>query len=277
MVRGVLRVLTLGFAVLLLAPLLCAYDVALRNGTVIHFQTYRVVNDELLYLAESGEERSVLLTDINFARTRELNEKADPPLDLQNWIDKMNAARKTSPPPKPPLGDVARQLGLKGAVEAEGRIFTNDDFPSSPVTPAPKGAAPPASSAITSSPKSQPANNSSASSDWATSKAKIELFLKHTESLTEQQYATRTLGPDLDEVQFPRRSEWQAKLFAGHQRYVADAKLCISDRVSDEGRRQDAACSRLDSDKSTVQTAREWGRTSAEEWKSRQDAFFVFH
>jgi hypothetical protein len=277
MARGLHRVLTLGFAMLLLAPLLCAYDVALRNGTVIHFQTYRVVNNELLYLAESGEERSVLLTDINFARTRELNENADPPLDLQNWIDTMNAARKTSPPPKPPLGDVAQQLGLKGAVDAEGRVFTNDDFPSSPVPPAPKSVAPPASSAITSTPTSQAANNSSASSDWAASKAKIELFLKKTESLTEQQYAARTLGPDLDEVQFPRRSEWQAKLFAEHERYVADAKLCISERVSDAGRRQDAACSRLDADKSTVQTAREWGKTSAQEWKSRQDAFFVIH
>jgi hypothetical protein len=278
MVGRLHRVLTLGFVVMLLAPLLCAYDVALRNGTVIHFQTYRVANNELLYLAESGEERSVLLTDINFARTRELNEKADPPLDLQNWIDKMNAVKKTPPPPKPPLGDVARQLGLKGAVDAEGRVFTNDDFPSSPVPPAPKSVAPTASSAPTTSTlTAQPANNSSASSDWAASKAKIELFLKKTEGLTEQQYAAMTLGPDLDEVQFPRRPEWQAKLFAEHQRYADDAKLCISDRVSDEGRRQDAACSRLDSDKSTVQTAREWGKTSAQEWKNRQDAFFVFH
>jgi hypothetical protein len=272
MVGRLQRVLTLSFAVMLLAPLLCAYDVALRNGTVIHFQKYRVVDNELLYLSESGEERSVLLTDINFARTRELNEKANPPLDLQSWIDKMNASRKAAAPPSPPLGDVARQLGLKGAVDAEGRVFTNDDFPSSPVPPAPESAATSAS-LNTSDPATQLANDPSASSGWAASKAKIELFLNKTENLTEQQYAARILGPDLDEVQFPRRAEWQAKLFAEHQKYVADAKLCISDRVSDEGRRQIAACSRLDSDKTTVQTARQWGKTSAQEWKSREDAF----
>jgi hypothetical protein len=267
----------LGFTATLLAPLLRAHDVALRDGSVIHFQNYRVVNNELLYLSESGQERSVLLSNINFARTRELNAKENPPLDLDSWIEKMNAARKSAAPPKPPtpppLGDVARQLGLKGEVDAEERVFTNDDFPSSPLPPVPENSVAPASPAANGvTPPSPIANASSAGSDWAASKAEIEVFLGKTEGLTEQQYAARTLGPDLADVEFPGRSSWQARIYANHQKYVVDAKLCISDRVSDEGRRQNAACSRLDADKETVRSLRESGKASAQQWKSRQDA-----
>lgn len=148
------------------------------------FQKYRVVNNELLYLSEGDEERSVLLTDINFARTRELNEKENPPLDLQSWIDKMNTAKNAPRPPKPPLGDVVQQLGLKGEVDTEGRVFTNDDFPSSPVPPAPSGAAATATpTPNTSAPPSPPANTPSASAVWAASKARIEVFLKKNREL----------------------------------------------------------------------------------------------
>lgn len=56
-------------ALLVGVPWLCAYDVALRNGTVIHFKTYRIVNEEFLYAAEDGIEKSVPLSDINFERT----------------------------------------------------------------------------------------------------------------------------------------------------------------------------------------------------------------
>jgi hypothetical protein len=268
------RVLILGLVVIFFAPLLRAYDVALRNGSVIHFEKYRVVNKELLYTSESGEERSILLSDINFARTRELNEKENPPLDLAGWIARMNAPTKSPPPPPPPLGDVARQLLPKGEVDPDGRVFTNDDFPSSPIPPSYVNAtASPSSDASPKTSSSSSANAPSASSDWASSKAKIELFLKKAEGLNEQQYAARSLGPDLADVQFPKRSSWQAELYADHRKYVADAKLCISDRVSDEGRRQDASCPRLDSDKSTVQSLRAQGQALAQDWKSRQEAF----
>lgn len=276
MVERLRRLLTLGFAVILLAPLLCAYQVALRNGSVIHFEKYRVVNNELLYVSQSGEERSVLLTDINFARTEELNAKENPPLDVQALIDQMNAARKdaSAPKPAPPLGDVARQLGLKGDGNAEGRVFTNDDFPSSPTSPFPMNTTVMSSPGQNAAVQPSPVTNSpAANSDWAASKAKIELFLSKTENLTELQYAAKMLGSDLAEVQFPGRSHWQTEIYRDHQRYIADAKLCISDRVSDEGRRQNLACSRLDSDKSNVQSMRATGKASAEEWKSRQEAF----
>lgn len=259
------RVLILGFVVISLSPMLYAHDVALRNGSVIHFQNYRVVNNELLYKSKGGQEQSILLTDINFARTRELNENENPPLDVAGLIAKMNTARKSPAPPKPPpppLGDVVRQLGLKGDVDAEGHVFTNDDFPSSPIPPAPENATPSAPTTA--------ANAANSNSDWSSSKAKIERFVTKTEQLTEQQYAIKILGPDLADIEFPKRSAWQTKIYAEHQKYVADAKLCISDRVSDEGRHQDAACSRLDFDKSEIQSLRDKGKQSAQTWKSRQ-------
>ncbi len=251
------RVLILGFAAICLAPSLCAYDVALENGSVIHFQKYRVADNKLIYLSESGEELSVPMSDINLSLTRQMNEKEKPPLELPGLTG--NAKTKQSPEP---LGDVARQLGVKPESDAEGHVFTNDDFPSSPVPPEP-------AKATTS--RSPAANGAKSNADWASSKAKIELFLRKTGNLTERQYADRTLGPDLADVEFPRRSSWQAELYAAHQEYVADAKLCISDRVSDMGRHQNAACYKLDSDKSRVQTLREKGQGLAQEWKTRQE------
>jgi hypothetical protein len=275
MVKMLRRLSMLGFALMLLAPVLCAYQVALRNGAVIHFQNYRLVNNELLYLSESGEERSVLLTDINFARTKELNMKENPPLDVEGMIKQMNVVRKAAAakPAAPPLGDVAHQLGLKGEIDAEGRLFTNDDFPSSPNRPAPVNvAATPSPVANAARQPSAVASAPTANSDWAASRAKIEQFLRKTENLTEQQYVARLLGSDLAEVEFPTRAAWQTEIYRQHLRYSADAKLCISDRVSDEGRRQDDACARLDSDKSGVQSLRDTGKAQAQEWKSRQEA-----
>jgi hypothetical protein len=263
-------------AVLFLAPLVFAYQVALRNGAVVHFQKYRVVNNELLYLAESGEERSILLTDINFARTRELNEKENPPLDLDSLIGKMNAARKSAAPKpaQPPLGDVVHQLGLKPESAAEGRVFTDDDFPSSPVPPTPASAARSATPSVNSTVAASPAANvPNSNTNWEASKAKIELFLSRTENLTEEGYAARSLGPELANVQFPKRSGWQAEIYAAHRRYVANAKLCISDRISDEGWRQDAACANLEADKANVRALRENGKAQARDWKARQEKF----
>jgi len=195
-------------------------------------------------------------------------------------IDKMNAARKSPAPPQPaqpPLGDVARQLGLKPESGAEGRVFTDDDFPSSPVPRTPANAAispsPAANAAAAASPA---ANVPNSGTNWVASKAKIELFLSKTENLTELEYAERSLGADLAGVQFPKRSGWQKEIFVAHRRYVANARLCISDRVSDAGRRQDAACSNLDADKSNAHSLRENGKALAQDWKSRQEKFTAY-
>jgi hypothetical protein len=265
-------VVLLALALLVCAPQLFAYDVALRSGAVIHFKNCRVVNRELLYIAEDGTEKSVLLSDINFERTRELNASAYPPLDLDGWIKQMNAPKKApAATPSQPLGDVARELHLQGATDPQGHVFTDDDFPKSP------GAPPSANASSEASPgrlnSSSSPGPSTAASDWAASKAKIEQFLQRSEGLKEQQYAAKLLGPGLADVQFPKRSPWQTQIYAVHKRYVDDAKLCISDRISDEGWRQNEACARLDSDKSTVQTLRAQGQSSAQEWKTRQDAF----
>jgi hypothetical protein len=236
---------------------------------VIQFEKYRVVNNELLYLDASGTERSVQLTDINYARTKELNAKENPSLNLP-----LPSARSTAVKTAPaPLGDVARHVGAKPETEAKGHVFTDDDFPSSPI---PGGVAnsgatvwPTGSATASATPA---ANAPSGAVDWATSKAKIQLFLSRTQGLTEQGYVARLLGPELADVQFPRRGEWQMEIFRAHRRYVADATLCISDRISDEGRRQNEACTRLDSDKTSVQTMRDHGKAQAQNWKSRQEA-----
>lgn len=255
------RLLILAGPAIFFAPMLCAHDVALRNGTVVHFQSYGVVNNELFYNSPTGEQRVILLTDINFNRTRELSRNDNPPLDIDGLIAKMNAARRA---PAPPLGDVARQLNAKPTVNADGRVFTNDDFPASPVLPA---------AAASAAPEHPVAGLATGSSDWPGAKARIERFINKTAGLTEQQYAARMLGPGLAAIEFPRRSEWQARIYAQHQKYLTDAELCISGRVSDAGSRQDAACRRLDDDKYRVQSLGDEGKQHAQEWKSRQEKF----
>jgi hypothetical protein len=258
-----------GIVVLIFAPFVCAHQVALRNGTVIEFEKYRVANNELLYVDAIGVERSVQLTDINYARTKELNANENPALNLPLPSLKSTPV-KTAPTP---LGDVARQVGAKPETEAEGRVFTNDDFPSSPMPRGTtSGGASPSATVKTTAATTVAAGAPSSAPDWAASKAKIELFLSRTQGLTEQEYVARLLGPGLTDIQFPRRAEWQAEIFRAHQRYVADATLCISDRVSDMGRRQNEACSRLDSDKTNVQTMRDQGKGWAQDWKTRQEA-----
>jgi hypothetical protein len=256
-----------GIVVLILAPFACAHQVALRNGTVIQFEKYRVMNNELLYLDASGVERWVQLTDINYARTKELNANENPPLNLPLPTAKSTPA-KTAPTP---LGDVARQVGAKPETEAEGRVFTNDDFPSSPIPISVADSAAASLEAAKNTAGTVAASAPTGAADWATSRAKIELFLNRTQGLTEQEYTGRLLGPDLAEVQFPGRAEWQVETYRAHRRYVADATLCISDRVSDAGRRQNEACSRLDSDKASVQSMRDQGKARAQDWKTRQE------
>jgi hypothetical protein len=245
------RLLVFGL-LLIFAPAVSAYDVVLKNGAVIHFQKYRVSNDRLIYTSESGREESVALSDVNLAATRDRNENADPPLALPGLYPT-------------PLGDIARQSNLKPQVDPKGYVFTNDDFPSSP--PAPQ----PANIAVSSSSGAGSLENHDLGP--ALSRAKIEQFIVKTESLTDRQYTERILGPDLAVIEFPKRSEWQVRIYEAHRRYLSDAKLCISDRVSDIGRRQDLACARLDSDKITTQSMRDEGRQRALDWKTRQEKF----
>jgi len=244
------RILILGFLIFAFAPFAGAYDVVLKSGAVIHFEKYRVAGDQLIYLAEGGKEESVPLAKINLAATRQRNEKIDPPLALPGLYPT-------------PLGDVARQMNLKPKIDPQGYVFTDDDFPSSPPHPQP-------ASAPASSPAAAP-KPASAGAAPNSDEDKIKRFVSRSGSLTEQQFANRILGPDLAEMKFPGRPRWQSRIYAAHQRYLADAKLCISDRVSDMGRRQDLACSRLDTDKADVLSLRDEGKQSAQQWKSRQE------
>jgi hypothetical protein len=195
-------VVLLALALLVCAPRLFAYDVALRSGAVIHFKNCRVVNQELLYIAEDGIEKSVLLSDINFERTRELNASAYPPLDLDGWIKQMNAPKKTlAATPSQPLGDVARELRLKGVTDPQGHVFTDDDFPKSPGAPPSANASSEASPGRLNSPSSPGA--STTASDWAASKAKIEQFLSDPKGSQNSSTPRNCWGPDSPTCNFP--------------------------------------------------------------------------
>jgi hypothetical protein len=240
-----------------LVPTLLAYDIVLKNGTTIHFQNFRIAGDRLFYVSENGQDTSIQLSEIDVVSSNQLNAKADPRLVLPEEVPAADGKQTPAS-----LGDIPSQLNSTRKVTSIGRVFTNDDFPASPVTSA-------ASDASAPSPNPQGATQNN--SDWNAYKDRIGRFLEKTEGLTEQQNAARILGPELEEVRFPRRAEWQSKIYSQLQNYRDDAILCISDRVSDEGRRQRNACSRLDSEKYELKSRRERGRQLGQKWKSERD------
>ena len=245
----IFRVAIVLSAMLLAASSLFAYDVLLKNGFVIHFQKYRVADGRLFYVTDGGKEDSVLLSDINMDATHEMNTKADPPLQLPG----LNAAKVASgSQTSASLGDLARQMRPKNGNTESRRVYTNDDFHSSP------------------GPTAQ-VEVSKGSSNWSATRARMEEYLRGRSGDTEQEFASEALGRDLANVQFPYRAAWQSDLYRAHQKYIADGRLCISDRVSDAAAAQNAACARLNLDEYEIESLQKKGREAAEAWKSRQE------
>src|SRR5487761_130493 len=119
------RVLVL-FALATLCSLpLYAHQVALKNGFVIHFQKYRVADNKLYYVGDSGKEVAVPLSTINMELTQQLNTAEKTPLKLPG----MSATQETNGDGQPAsLGELAQRLRSKDAKTTNQRVFTNDDF-----------------------------------------------------------------------------------------------------------------------------------------------------
>jgi hypothetical protein len=96
----------LAILLLVVSPLF-AYDVVLKDGSVIHFQKYRATETALLYIDDQGKEISIPLTSVDLDRTRELNAKENPPLNLPGLV---TASSSANPDGQASHGDIARNL-----------------------------------------------------------------------------------------------------------------------------------------------------------------------
>jgi len=228
-----------------------AYDVALTDGRVIHFKKYHVAEGKLYFTEDGGREGTVGLESIDFDLTRQLNESANPPLELPGLaVDHEN--ERTAQPPS--LGDVARHLrGNKPT--ATQRIFTNDDVQSATdedrIQDWIKAGASPSSSDPT---------------KWRTIREKAMVLARVSQRLTEKEVVSQALGK-LDEIQFPGRDRWQAQLYAAHQQVWILFEKCI-ERTEEENK---AACSKVDSAQTTLRQLKGEGTKRAISWKEDRE------
>lgn len=176
---------------LLVALPLFAYDVVLKDGRVIRFQKYRATETDLLYIDDQGKEISIPLDSVDLDRTRELNTKENPPLNLPGLIT-TSAGRNLDG--QPSLGEIARNFRKKDATAPSKRVLSNDDVASAPFATA-----------------AEPLAVQSSNPD--TWQARLDAF-KATVGPLENMDATRlahSVLRDLD-VHFSGRREWEEEL-----------------------------------------------------------------
>jgi hypothetical protein len=246
-----MRLLALLILISVLAGPVFAYDVALKDGRVIHFQKYHVAESKLYFTDDGGREDSVRLESINLDLTRQLNRNANPPLELPGLAkdhENEGTAKEQS------LGEVARQMrGNKTATPQ--RSFTNDDVQSA--TPEDRiqdwiraGANP----------------SSSDPAKWAKIRDKAIVLARVCQRLTEKEVASQALGK-LDEVQFPGRDRWQGQLYAAHQQVWTLFETCV-ERMDAENQ---VACSKVDSAQAQLNSLKQEGAKRAASWKADRE------
>jgi hypothetical protein len=186
------RLLVVTALVLVFVTPLYAYRVALKNGQVIEFQTYRATETALLYVDDHGKEIRVPLSSIDLDRTSQLNSGESPALDLPG-MQVQDSSTKTEP--QPSLGEAARKLTKAATAGPVKRVFTDDDVAHSGATGAD------ALSTGNSNPDA-----------WQNRLRSMKATVDSLQNADANSLARKILG-NLD-VEFPSRREWQEELFS---------------------------------------------------------------
>src|SRR5713226_1862234 len=169
-------------------------EVALKDGRVIQFRRYRATETALLYIDDQGKEVSLPLSSVDLDRTRELNAKENPPLNLPGLITTSASGNLDN---QPSLGEIARKL-RKDEPKATKRAYTTDDLATGP-----SGA------------NDLPPAQSSAPDAWRQRLDDVRKKMEPFENMDSAGLARLVLG-NLD-VDFPGRKEWEEQLFEQEQ------------------------------------------------------------
>ncbi len=187
LVRFLSKLLT----ILLFAALpVFAYEVALKDGRVIKFQKYRATETALLYIVDQGKEISIPLSSVDPDRTRELNIKENPPLNLPGVIAASASGNADS---LPSLGEIARKL-RKDEPRAAKHAYTTDDL----------------ASGSSEESNSGPVKGSDPET-WRRRLDDVRKKMEPFKNMDSAELARLALG-NLD-VDFPGRKEWEDRLF----------------------------------------------------------------
>jgi len=208
--------------VLLLCCPAFAYELAMKNGSVVEFQKYRVENGKVIYTDAAGKEVSVALADVDMDRTKTLNAKEKTPLDLSGSAAQAAESATASSANEPQsLGDAARALRQQGKAHptSQKRTYSDDDMshgsggglPSLEAEAKPAPAAAGASTTTTS--------KTSAPKPRVSEQEISEYYDMGREETARAMLAYAKLPPD---TQFPERTEWESKLFEAKKEMVQE-------------------------------------------------------
>jgi len=216
-------------AILLLVALpVLAYEVALKDGRVIQFQKYRASENALLYIDDQGKEISIPLSSVDLDRTRELNAKENPPLNLPGLITTSASSNLDS---QPSLGEIARQLRARqGAKEIAPtkHTYSSDDF--IPGAPTEEVMAPVSGGQVN-------------FQTWRSMAVRFQAAFHASEIESEQEAVKQALGSH-SESKFPERDSWERRFLKARGNFLRSLQMCMSDRASDNEEKP-KACSRL--------------------------------
>ena len=213
--------------VFLCSPLL-AYQLAMKDGRIVEFQKYRVENGNVICTDANGKETSVMLGDVDLEKTKTLNAKETPALDLGS-VQSGDSSPAAGPGEEGSLGDAARKMRQQGKAHASSQKhkFTDDDVThasnSVPETDQKDGK--PATGDETKGGKqaSTSAGTKSAQRKEVTD-AQISAYYDLGRTDTGRAVlAQANLPPD---TPFPDRSEWEARLFEGKKEWVQEYVHC---------------------------------------------------
>ena len=225
------------FAVLAVSPTF-AYRLAMKNGSVVQFEKYRVESGNVICTDAKGKEVSVAIADVDLERTTALNATEAPPLDLSGATAKPpeNAGASADQPQS--LGDAARSLQQQGKAKAtaQKRSYTDDDMAHSPGPGELSKLKEEAAAQTTASGQSGKAGSSSVSgSKSSKSRAMTDQEVSEYYDLGRAESARALLsGAELPpDTPFPDRSEWEARLFEAKQDMV-HAYFRAKDHLDDD-------------------------------------------
>jgi len=204
-----------------------AYQLAMKNGSLVQFQKYRVEGEKVIYSDASGKEVSVPLADVDLERTKALNANETSSLDLSSPAAK--PAENASAGPAGPsdesqsLGDAARALRKDGKAHAaaQKRSYTDDDMAHTTSgelpTLKPEEKHEPAAGAQNGNSSSTAGSASSKRGRVLTDQEVSEYYDLGREDTARAMLRGANLPPD---TPFPGREDWESRLFDAKQEMV---------------------------------------------------------
>lgn len=175
-----------------------AQKVVTKDGKIIQLKSYRITQEKLLYVDERGKEASLSISDIDLARTQELNRNETSPVILPGMP---NSAKNSNA--ESSLGEQARKSRANQKSSLTKNVFTDDDV------------------AHASEIDGQPASPSL--EDFRSKIGRAQKAIDQWKEKTPRELSDGVVGQN----QFPGRDNWEQRLYQQKEKMIAAAQACL--------------------------------------------------